>query len=214
MVEGNRHNSIIVAEPNYPCFEHGHLPADLEAYRYKLPWPLRSDESGIFISAFFGGQDFVKKDCIHDGVDFHVSAGTPVTCIEDGQVIYGIDDERGWTFGNLFIQGSITNIRYRYCHLALDSLPWDIKSLWGGDINKRPTVKAGQILGEVARWFSEIPPDISIPVEAENLYGRRRDHLHLTTEYSPYSFYSKEGLRATEFNPLLVLQKPSDYFKT
>lgn len=155
---------------------------------------------------------------MHAGIDFHVKAGTKVRCVEDGQIIYGIDDERGFTFGDLFIQGSETNIRYRYCHLQLSSMPWDYRKLFGftsGVEPFRPMVKAGQVLGRVGSWFREIPSAIELPQELEEVYGRKRDHLHLETSYNPYSFFDPESwnIKTEEFNPLLVLQRPGDYFR-
>lgn len=213
MKEQLGHSPVIVAEENRFQFEEGQLPAVLESYRHKLPWPFtRSVRRPIYLAAFFDGQDLVMKNRVHDGIDFHVKAGTKVRCVEDGQIIYGIDDERG--FADLFIQGDETSIQYRYCHLKPDSLPWDYRTLWG---NKavRPMVKAGQILGRVGPWFRKIPSEIEISQELEDVYGRKRDHLHLETSYNPYPFFSWEhwNTKTEEFNPLLVLQRPEDYFR-
>jgi hypothetical protein len=206
--------SVIISEDKQFHFEHGPVPQALEIFRNSLPWPFARNETNIFIAAFYNDYDLVMPERIHTGVDFHVKSGTEVCCIEDGQIIYGIDDERGWTFGDLFIQGSKSNIRYRYCHLDLKSLPWDIQTFWAEKAIK-PKVKAGQIIGKVASWFSEVPSNINLPQDLEALYGRKRDHLHLETSHSPYTFFDRKGFdyRPVMLNPLLVLQKPEVYFK-
>lgn len=211
MKECSKNKPVLTADSNLFYFEDGILPPAVEAYRHQLPWPFPPDESNIFLTAFFGSMDLVKLEHRHEGIDFHVKAGTSVICIEDGEVIYENDDERGFTFGDIYIQGLNTNIRYRYCHIELTSMPWDFRTFWNSK-PIRPKVQAGQILGKVAPWFAEIPIDIPIPGELESLYGRKRDHLHLETSYSPYTFFSKNGLYDEIFNPLLLLQNPTDYF--
>jgi hypothetical protein len=200
---------LLLKDKSIPKFDEGKLPSELERYKHQLPWPLLKNQTNIYLAAFHGGPDSAMKEWTHEGVDFQVKAGTTVKCIEDGYVAYARDDERGFYFGNLIIQGSRTHILYRYCHLRLDSLPWDYKTLWGEN-RAMPMVKAGQDLGRVAAWFKDFDPQIKLPNEVEAIYGRKRDHLHLGTAYNPY-YRQHVFHRSVSFNPLLVLQKPKDY---
>jgi hypothetical protein len=215
---GTGSNNPLLLEKRYidRC-DDGDLPSALASYKHQLAWPFTRSETNIYLAAGVGDPDYPSGGRVtHTGIDFQVEAGAPIECIEDGQIVYATSDERG-DFGNIIIQGSNTHIVYRYCHVNLANLPWDVQKLFSVR-RDNPMVKAGQVIGGVGKWFKELPPKVNIPNEVEAIYGRKYDHLHLETAYNPHPLGSIEFAealadRSVEFNPLLVLQKPEDYFK-
>jgi len=185
----------------------GELPQGLERFMHSLPWPIGPNTPNLHLACYFNEDNYTDPTYgLHTGVDMQVQAGTPIYSPEKARVLFfdTRDTRRGLV--DVFLWGIESNIYYGLGHLDKNTVPEKIRKSIDIDPNN-PLVDAGEFIGKVGIWPLKLEPEIEIPIDVEQVYGRDYDHLHFGTRYNPGGYESllETGL-GIQFNPLLVLK--------
>jgi len=194
----------------------GVLPARLQSLANRLKWPIKMDDKQLppQIINFYGEYLYKpiegRESEIHPEIDIAVPAGTGVSAVQDGIVIYM---QRDSYFRNklsdLYIYSPESDLVWIYAHLDTNSIPneymkfdkWPTYSerlmITDGKLDKFPQIKAGQQIGSVGIYK----------------IVTRFDHLHLQIadlhNISPRVIPEERGSLFTPrayLNPLLLLE--------
>jgi len=196
----------------------GKIPHRLEGMA-RRPWPIKMNDPKLNAQLLnlYGERRRRNTPLMEDHyeVDISVPAGTNVSAVEDGIVIY-VNRSLAWAgkLADIVIYAPKSNLIWGYLHLAPDSISeylldelnewpgfidrWKMKL---GFVNQRARVKAGESIGRVGEL--PIPPYI--------FSGKRMDHLHLEASDLGSSWHGIKNhidrlIEKKHVNPLSLLE--------